>query len=98
MSLKSLTNFSISDKYDFEFIPLSSGFRTKGNKAMIPLYSEQRPGGVLLNGSKKRGQDCGRPCRVVLVKSRQWGRSDTHCCIHVLDDAHALQELAYHNP
>ena len=44
----------------------------------------------------RRGQACRQTVQGCACEVASVGRLDSHGCIHVLDDAYALQELAYH--
>lgn len=66
--------FNLRLKYDFEFYAkLCIRIQDKQTKAMIPLVLNR--GQRILLKQYEEDRLAGRPCRVVLVKSRQWGGS-----------------------
>ena len=66
--------FRLRLKYDFEFYAkLCIRIQDKQSKAMIPLVLNR--GQRILLTQYEKDRLAGRPCRVVLVKSRQWGGS-----------------------
>ena len=66
--------FKLRLKYDFEFYAkLCIRIQDKETKAMIPLVLNR--GQRILLKQYEEDRLAGRPCRVVLVKSRQWGGS-----------------------
>lgn len=66
--------FNLRLKYDFEFYAkLCIKIQDKETKAMIPLVLNR--GQRILLKQYEEDRLAGRPCRVVLVKSRQWGGS-----------------------
>ena len=66
--------FNLRLKYDFEFYAkLCIRIQDKETKAMIPLVLNR--GQRILLKQYEEDRLAGRPCRVVLVKSRQWGGS-----------------------
>ena len=66
--------FNLRLKYDFEFYAkLCIRIQDKETKAMIPLILNR--GQKILLKQYEEDRIAGRPCRVVLVKSRQWGGS-----------------------
>jgi hypothetical protein len=66
--------FRLRLKYDFEFYAaLCIRIQDKQSKAMIPLILNR--GQRILLKQYEEDRIAGRPCRVVLVKSRQWGGS-----------------------
>lgn len=66
--------FNLRLKYDFEFYArLCIKIQDKDTKAMIPLVLNR--GQRILLKQYEEDRLANRPCRVVLVKSRQWGGS-----------------------
>lgn len=66
--------FRLRLKYDFEFYAkMCIKIQDKETKAMIPLVLNR--GQRILLKQYESDRLAGRPCRVVLVKSRQWGGS-----------------------
>ena len=66
--------FKLRLKYDFEFYAkMCIRIQDKESKAMIPLVLNR--GQRILLKQYEEDRIAGRPCRVVLVKSRQWGGS-----------------------
>ena len=68
------TLFMLRLKYDFEFYAkMCIRIQDKESKAMIPLVLNR--GQRILLKAYEEDRLAGRPCRIVLVKSRQWGGS-----------------------
>ena len=66
--------FRLRLKYDFEFYAkMCIRIQDKQSKAMIPLVLNR--GQRILLTQYEKDRLAGRPCRVVLVKARQWGGS-----------------------
>lgn len=66
--------FKLRLKYDFEFYAaMCIRIQDKQSKAMIPLILNR--GQRILLTQYESDRLAGKPCRVVLVKSRQWGGS-----------------------